>query len=97
LTTISVISVFECIIFKHIKSPLSLPAIQPMIQYVLHARDNNNKQKIDEFVEAAAQSIRDILLLEGKSIYFFLYSLYSIIKSSYRQQVNFAYSFLGKS
>jgi hypothetical protein len=86
LTTIFVNSIFECIILKHSKSPLSLPNIQPMIRYILDARAAKSRWinilKVDEFVEIVQQSIRAVLLLEGESICFLLCSICSIIASS---------------
>ncbi|CAF1115313.1 unnamed protein product [Rotaria magnacalcarata] len=80
LTTIFVNSVFECVIFKHSKSLLSLPDIQSMIRYILHARDAKsrwiNKEKIDEFVETVQRSIRDVLLLESEPICLFLFFMF---------------------
>ncbi|CAF1320857.1 unnamed protein product [Rotaria magnacalcarata] len=77
LTTIFVNCIFECIISKQSKSVLSLPDIKPIIRYILHARDAEsrwiNKEKVDEFVETVQQSIRAVLLLEGESIWSFLY------------------------
>ena len=72
LTTIIIKNVFENIIFKNTKQVLSLPAIQPIIRYILDAREaassKMDKSKIDEFVDIAKQSVRAVLLLEGKSV-----------------------------
>ncbi|CAF1176839.1 unnamed protein product [Adineta ricciae] len=71
-TRIFVKSLFECVMKKHSKSLLWLPNIQPMIEYVLNARDTDlpgiDKSTVNNFVEIVQTSIRTALTLESESI-----------------------------
>lgn len=70
LTIIFVKHVFELMIVKHMNSLTSLSNINVIIQYVLclrqEAPDSIDSKLVDDFVENAKQSIKEILLLNGK-------------------------------
>ena len=70
LTAIFVKNIFELIIAKHMKFITSLSNIDVIIQYALHLRqqapDFIDTKLVDDFVENIKQSIKEILLLNGK-------------------------------
>ncbi|CAF2853187.1 unnamed protein product [Rotaria sp. Silwood2] len=70
LSIILIINLFEFIIVKYTKSILSLPNINIIIDFILHARQEQLHQmdtkQIDEFIQNAEISIQHILLLQGK-------------------------------
>jgi hypothetical protein len=71
LTIIFVKNVFEFIIAKHIKSVLALANIGSIIEYILRAKQDQNYlidiKQVDDFIQNVQHSIKDILLLNGKS------------------------------
>ena len=71
LTNIFVICLFETIIFKNIKSVLSLPNIPLIIDFILRSRQDQLYQLdfklVDEFIQNGKETIRQILTLQGKS------------------------------
>ena len=79
LTIILVINLFELIIVKYTKSILSFPNIEIIIDFILHARQEQLHQmdtnQVDQFIQNAEKSIRHILLLQGK--------FYLIVHASY--------------
>jgi hypothetical protein len=72
LTIIFVKNVFENIIAKHMKSVLSLSNINLIIQHVMHIREDTthsiDRKLVDDFIETVKQSIKNVLLLNGKII-----------------------------
>jgi hypothetical protein len=70
LTIIFIKNIFEMVIASHIKSVLSFSNIDSILKYVLcirEARPNSIDTKlVDVFVENVKQSIKDVLLLNGK-------------------------------
>jgi hypothetical protein len=72
LTIIFVRNIFETVIVKHIKSILCFPNIGSIIQYILHARENQSHliaiKQVNDFVQNVQQLLQDTLLLNGKSI-----------------------------
>jgi hypothetical protein len=70
LTIIFVINLFETIIFKYTKSVLSLPNIKSIIEFIVHAQQEQlypiNTNKVDDFIQNGKQTIQEILLLKGE-------------------------------
>ncbi|CAF0904066.1 unnamed protein product [Adineta ricciae] len=69
LTIIFVKNVFELVISKQMKAVLSVSNIEAILQYSLEIRaktpDRIDTRLVDEFVENAKQSIKNVLLLQG--------------------------------
>jgi hypothetical protein len=69
LTIILVIDLFELIIVKYTKSVLSLPNIEPIVNFIIQIRQEQFRQldtkQVDEFMENGQKSIQQILLLQG--------------------------------
>ncbi|CAF5000453.1 unnamed protein product, partial [Rotaria socialis] len=70
LTIILIINLFELVIVKYIKSVLSLPKIDIIMNFIVNARQEQLHQmdtkQVDEFIQGAEKSIQQILLLQGK-------------------------------
>jgi hypothetical protein len=73
LTIMFIKNIFEIIIAKHIKSVLLLSNIDSILQYILSIREKKphliDTKLVDNFVENVKQSIKDVLLLNGKAIF----------------------------
>ncbi|CAF2171220.1 unnamed protein product [Rotaria magnacalcarata] len=74
LTTIFAIEIFEFIIIKNMDSVMSLPNIELILNFVLGAAENQlheiNKKNVDNFKRTVQESIKNLLLLNGKSGFF---------------------------
>ena len=71
LTIIFVRNTFEVVINKQITSALLLSNIESILQYILRIRDDApphliDTKAVDNFVDNVKQSIKDVLLLNGK-------------------------------
>ena len=70
LTILFVRSIFNLIISKHTTSILFVSGIESILQYILHAKNDNHDLidtiAVDDFIQNESHSMEDILLLNGE-------------------------------